>query len=101
MGKREIIETLAKGRTVEKLIENIAHQPLNAELKDLSQMVYIILLEYDEDRIVELWESNDIQYFLVRIILNQYRSRNSRFYYQIMLYVRQSTDITGKDWIDD
>lgn len=101
MGKREIIETLAKGRTVEKLIENIAHQSLNAELKDLSQMVYIILLEYDEDRIVELWESNDIQYFLVRIILNQYRSRNSRFYYQIMLYVRQSTDITGKDWIDD
>lgn len=98
MDKGGIIEALAKGRVVEMLIENIAHQPLTPDLKDLSQMIYVILLEYDADKIVELWNAGEMNFFIARIVLNQYRSTTSTFHYQIRQYVQKAADITGKDW---
>lgn len=78
--KVTIIETLAKEKRVEALVENIAHHSLTADLKDLCQMVYVILLEYDEEKLLDLWENDQINFFLVRIIINQYRSSNSPFH---------------------
>lgn len=101
MNKWEIIDTLARCRMVERLIENIARQPLTPDLKDLSQMVYVILLEYDEAKIIELWHAGEMTFFIARIILNQYRSVTSTFYYQVRQYVRKASDITGKDWQDE
>ena len=72
--------TLANERRVETLVENIAHHSLTADLKDLCQMVYLILLEYDENRLVDLWDNDQINFFLARIIINQYRSSNSPFH---------------------
>ena len=82
MTKEQIITTLAKGRKVEQMVENIAHQPLSQDLKDLSQMVYLILLEYDEAKIIDLWENHQMDFFLARIIVNQYHSVNSPYYTQ-------------------
>ena len=79
--KVHIIETLAKERRVEALVENIAHHSLTADLKDLCQMVYLVLLEYDATKLLDLWENNQINFFLARIIINQYRSSNSPFHY--------------------
>lgn len=78
--KMTIIETLAKERRVEALVENIAHHSLTADLKDLCQMVYLVLLEYDDDKILDLWENDQINFFLARVIINQYRSSNSPFH---------------------
>ena len=78
--KQTIIETLANEKRVEALVENIAHHTLTADLKDLCQMVYMILLEYDEAKLLDLWEHDQINFFLVRIIINQYRSSNSPFH---------------------
>lgn len=62
------------------MVENIAHHSLTADLKDLCQMVYMILLEYDEVKLQDLWENDQMNFFLARIILNQYRSSNSPFH---------------------
>lgn len=78
--KAHIIETLAQEKRVEALVENIAHHSLTADLKDLCQMVYMILLEYDEVKLQDLWENDQMNFFLARIILNQYRSSNSPFH---------------------
>ena len=78
--KAHIIETLAQEKRVEALVENIAHHSLTADLKDLCQMVYMILLEYDEEKLQDLWENEQMNFFLARIILNQYRSSNSPFH---------------------
>lgn len=78
--KAHIIETLAEEKRVETMVENIAHHSLTADLKDLCQMVYMILLEYDEARLQDLWENDQMNFFLARIILNQYRSSNSPFH---------------------
>lgn len=91
--KETIIETLAKDRRVEALVENIAHHSLTADLKDLCQMVYLILLEYDESRLQDLWENDQINFFIARIILNQYRSSNSPFHAIFRKYQERSLSI--------
>ena len=78
--KTEIIEAIAKDRMVETMVTNIAHKPMSADLEDLSQMVYLILLEYDEKKLQDLWENNQMHFFIARIIINQYNSVNSPFY---------------------
>ena len=91
--KETIIETLAKDRKVEALVENIAHHSLTADLKDLCQMVYLILLEYDESKLQDLWENEQINFFIARIILNQYRSSNSPFHAIFRKYQDRSLSI--------
>lgn len=91
--KETIIETLAKDRRVEALVENIAHHSLTADLKDLCQMVYLILLEYDASKLQDLWENDQINFFIARIILNQYRSSNSPFHAIFRKYQKRSLSI--------
>ena len=91
--KETIVETLAKDRRVEALVENIAHHSLTADLKDLCQMVYLILLEYDESKLQDLWENDQMNFFLARIILNQYRSSNSPFHAIFRKYQERSLSI--------
>lgn len=80
MDKASIIEQIAKERMVESMVQNIAHQALNDDLSDLCQLVYVILLEYDETKLIDLWEHKQIKFFLARIIVNQYRSSTSTFH---------------------
>ena len=77
MTKHEIIEQLAKEGKVEAMVANIAHTPLTDDLRDLCQMVYLILLEYDGDKIAELHDKGQMGFFIARIILNQFRSSHS------------------------
>lgn len=78
--KTEIIEAIARDRMVETMVTNIAHKPMSADLEDLSQMVYLILLEYDEKKLQDLWENNQMHFFVARIIVNQYNSVSSPFH---------------------
>lgn len=80
MTRNEIVELLARERRVETMLANIAKQPVAGTLEDLCQMVYLVLLEYDESKIVDLWENGQINFFIARILLNQYRSSNSPYY---------------------
>lgn len=70
---------------VEKTILNTTHRTrLVYDLQDLSQMVYLILLEYDPDTIVKIWQSEEMGNFLVGIIRKQLFSRSSPYYYDII-----------------
>ena len=75
------------------MVENIAHHSLTADLKDLCQMVYLILLEYDESKLQDLWENDQMNFFLARIIINQYRSSNSPFHSIYRKYQERSISI--------
>ena len=94
--KSEIVAQIARERRVETMVENIAKSPLTPDLKDLSQMVYLILLEYDETKLRDLWENQQINFFIARIILNQYRSANSPFY----KLFRKHLDLTVRFWAE-
>lgn len=81
MTRAEIVETLARERRVERIVQNTAHaRALSQDLRDLCQMVYAYILDYDEDKVVDLWETDALGYFIARIVINQYRSNNSYFH---------------------
>lgn len=93
MGTREIVDELARGRVVERMVQNIARSSLTPELKDLSQMVYEIILEYDEVKVLDLWENGQIGFFIARIIMNQYRSRSSPFHYLYRRFSQRAKEL--------
>lgn len=80
MSAAEIIGGLARERVVETAVCNIAGRSLDDDLEDLCQMVYCILLEYDPRRIEAMHAKGQLRWFVVRIIMNQYRSSNSAFH---------------------
>lgn len=84
MTKQQIIEDLARRRRVESLCKRIAHEKvMTDDLKDLSQGVYLILLEYDGEKLVELEEKGGLVYFIVRIIIHQYLNPYSHYRKQV------------------
>ena len=98
---RAIIGTIAAERRVEFIVRSVAHTDnLAGELSDLCQEVYCILLGYPADKIVDLWETECIGFFLVRIITNQLRSRTSRFYYTYKRIQAQCRSLDGLDFKD-
>lgn len=101
VSKTDIVVELSTHKVVEKMVQNIAHQTLSPELKDLCQMVYLILLEYDESKLQDLWENHQMNFFLARIIINQFRSSNSPFHMTFRRFQERSVDITGMDWNDE
>lgn len=95
MGRvQEIIGKIAREQRVEQIILRIAGlSALTQELKDLSQMVYLALLEYDEDKITDLWESDAINFLIVRLVLFNLHSKTSRYYYVIRKFSSMSDNI--------
>lgn len=95
-----IVAELAKEKRVELMVQKIAHQSLSPDLKDLSQMVYEIILNYDHDKVLDLWENGQINFFIARIILNQFRSSTSPFHTIYRKFSMKASDITGLDFTD-
>ena len=89
MTKNEIIEIIAKEKMVETAVANIAKTNSDT-LKDLSQEIYLDLLSKDEEKIVNLYETNQIRFFVVRMVTNNLFSKNSP-YYQVF---RKNTNTT-------
>lgn len=79
--KNEIIAKLAKERVVEGIISNITKDSGDDTLKDLSQMIYVWLLEENEEKIRHMHENNQLNYYIARLATNNLHSKNSRYYY--------------------
>lgn len=101
MTKNEIIEQVAKSRLVENTIESMTHQEMDYDLCDLSQMIYEALLNQPEDRVVDLWNNNEMPYFIIGIVRNQAFSNTSKFYYTIKKFRAMTDDIDECFDIDD
>ena len=81
MTKNEIVTKLAEARVVEDMALNIAHSgTLTPDLQDLCQTVYLALLEYDDEKLQDLWQTDAMTFFIARILANQYLSKSSPFY---------------------
>lgn len=93
--KRDIIGSMARDRTVERLVENITRRPLDALTRDLAQTVYAYLLEFDDDKILDLQRSGELLYFTVRIIWNQWYGSRSSFRAQLRGFSLRSVPLDG------
>jgi len=82
--RRNIVERLARAKRVEDIVARVCRNcPDTSALGDLSQMVYIVLLTYEAEKVVDLWERGQLNFFIARVVLNQYRSKNSPFYHAL------------------
>lgn len=85
-----IVGRIAEERRVENIVDNINNIVRNKE--DLIQEVYMILLNYDEEKLRALYNNNQLNFFLVRVIKNQYFSKTSPFHKKYRKYY---------DFVDD
>lgn len=79
MTRYDIIEQMAKERRVEQIVKTVC-KVSRVELDDLAQMIYEAMLLYDERKIVSLYEKGQINYFVVRIVQNQFYSGTSQYH---------------------
>lgn len=90
-----IVGQLARSRAVEELVRNITHHPsIEADLADLVQIIYFALLQTDAKRLEEMTASGDIRFYIVRMIKNQYYSKNSPFYVEIRKFRDRSSEVS-------
>lgn len=90
--RNRIINELAQQKKVEELISNITKKQA-PELDDLAQDIYLHLLNYNPNKIIELYAKKQLVYFIVRIIYNNYFSVTSRYYYTYKKYLNNTTPI--------
>lgn len=82
MTRTEIAAALAREGVVETMLRKMTRSArLSDDLKDMAQMVYLIVLDYPEDKLQALWDSGHIRYFIARVLLNQLRGTRNEFYY--------------------
>ena len=74
-----MVNIIAKERMVEQICSNIAKTNSDI-LNDLSQNIYIDLLMKDDEKIVNLYETNQLRFFIVKMAKNNLFSKNSPFY---------------------
>ena len=96
MTKNEVVNIIAKERMVEEIVSNIAKSSdCDDTLKDLSQEIYLDLLSKDEEKIVNLYETNQIRFFVVRMVTNNLFSKNSPYYQVFRKNANLTVNIDG------
>lgn len=61
---------------------------------DLLSFVIEELYKCDQDRINEIIEKNQLTFYIARVMLNQYHSKTSRYYYKYNKYYEYHTTTT-------
>lgn len=56
------------------------------DIDDLIQEVYVILLEYKPEKIIDMYEKKQLKYFIVGVLQRQYHSNTSPFYKKYKKY---------------
>lgn len=104
MNKYEIVSNLAKDKTVEKIIYNLVKPKCNGDIQyldDLSQDIYIQLLEIEDEKFDMLAKNNQIRYYLVGVCRNNIFSKTSPFYYKYKKYDIEYNEKIFTDFSDD
>lgn len=79
-----MLNKIANEKTVETICKNIGVSPKYFD--DFVQEMYLILLEYDQNKLQEIYDKGQLNFFLTRIIKNQWCSKTSTFYTKYRKY---------------
>lgn len=79
MDKYSIIDEISKNKIVEEIVYNIGSKD-DEDLKDLIQDIYINLLEKEDSLIENLYSTNQLKFYIVKMVVNNIHSKNSPYY---------------------
>lgn len=82
--KDDIIKEIYTTRMMEELFKNMGIK--DNDIDDLTQEIFVILLEYNEDKIIQMYEQKQLKWFIIKLIKNQYFSCNSPYYKKYKKY---------------
>lgn len=96
---RKIINEIANNGLVEEIIQGVSYSKFeNTEnLKDLTQDIYLQLLQMRTDKLNDLYINKQLRYWIARIVVNSIHSKTSPYYYQYKKEQRQSVSISDID----
>ena len=77
---------------VEKIIRNVAGC-YNDDFQDCAQDIYLDILSKDENKIVEMYDNNQLRFFVTRMVTNNILSKNSPYYMKYKKYTKNSINI--------
>ena len=101
MTKHEAVGELAEERFVERTLSTVAGRSLDPSLKDLAQNIYAALLGQPEERIAGMAARGELRWFAARMVVNQYRSKTSPYYYTYRRWSERAVDIDGMNISDE
>ena len=96
MTKYEVINIIAREHLVEKIVNKLlssSKNPFDCP-EDLIQEIYLLLLQKDDDLIVNLYNKDEIGFYLLKIARNQLLSKNSPYYTKYIKLGANSDDIS-------
>ena len=96
MTKYDVLDVIAKEHLVERIVNKLlssSKNPFDCP-EDLIQDIYLLLLQKDDDLIVNLYNKDEIGFYLLKIARNQLLSKNSPYYTKYIKFKAQSDDIT-------
>ena len=95
----QIINDIANGGLVEEIIQGVSYSKFeNTEnLKDLTQDIYLQLLQMRTDKLNDLYAKNQLRYWIARIVVNSIHSKTSPYFYTYKKEQMQSVSISDID----
>lgn len=93
MDRNGIVETLGRQRRVENFVQIYARSIPAADQEDLAQIVYLAMLKMPEDKLRDLWEHNEIDFYIRRVIRTQLFGNRTDFDRDCRRFARNSVSI--------
>ena len=99
----QIINEIANGGLVEEIIQGVSYSKFeNTEnLKDLTQDIYLQLLQTDTKKLNDLYKKNQLRFWIARIVVNSIHSKTSPYFYTYKKEQMQSVNINDIDIYDE
>jgi hypothetical protein len=94
MVKNEILAQYWTSKEVNDAFEKMQPEELRYDLK---AEVFLVLCEMNEDKLIGMFERNELKFYIVRIMLNMIKSDRSTFYKNYRNY----TEFTDQDFVID
>ena len=95
MGKRDILDNFARRQGVEQIILAVTRRRrLTYDLMDLVQTVYLALLETKEEKIVQLDQRGELNFYAAGIVRRQFSQERSQFRKDVVNFQEKTTDLS-------
>jgi len=94
MVKNEILAQYWTSKEVNDAFDKMHPEELQYDLK---AEVFLVLCEMNEDKLVGMYERNELKFYIVRIMLNMIKSDRSTFYKNYRNY----TEFVDQDFVSD
>lgn len=79
-----IVKSVYEEGLINEIAENLGVS--ETEWDDFLQEIYLIILQYNKEKIIGMYERGELKYWLIRVCINQYCSKNSPFYKKYKKY---------------